>query len=90
MTKDEQQVLKKLVKEGAIDALKSSEGQGAIVNALKSDEGKDAIAKALSTEKAKDVILDVFIEAFHEVVVPVFEEQNIKIKRLEKVVGVAA
>lgn len=74
MTNADKKEFKVLIKEGTIEALKSSEGQ-------------DAIAGALITEKAKDVILDVFVEAFHEVVVPAFENQNKKIQRLEKTMG---
>lgn len=74
MTNADKKEFKVLIKEGTIEALKSSEGQ-------------DAIAEALITEKAKDVILDVFVEAFHEVVVPAFENQNKRIQRLEKTMG---
>ncbi len=100
MTKKDQQEFKSLIKEGTLEALESKEGQNAVAGALRSEAGqdaiaealrtdkaKDAIAEALTTEKAKDAILDVFVEAFHEVVVPVFEDQNKKIERLERKVG---
>lgn len=77
MTKQDQQDLKNLVKEGTLDALQSP-------------QGRNAISEALTTEKARDAVLDVFVEAFHEVVVPVFEDQNKRIKRLEKTMGVGA
>lgn len=76
MTDTDKRELKTLVKESTVEALRSSEGQ-------------DAIAGALTTEKAKDAILGVFVEAFHEVVVPVFEDQNRKIRKIAKAVGVA-
>ena len=83
MTRDEQEQLKNLVKEGAIEALKSIEGQGAITDALKSPQGQDAITDALTTEKAKDIMLDVFTEGFKDVVLPSFERQHEKIANLQ-------
>ena len=94
MTKKEQQELKKLVKEGTVEALGSEGGQKAIIDAMHSQEGQEAIQRgtvsALKSENGKDVILDVFVEAFHEVVVPAFEDQNKRIRRLEKTMGVVA
>jgi hypothetical protein len=58
--------LKQLVREGTIDALESSAGQLAIV-------------KALRTTDAQEIFAEQFAEAFHEVVVPVFEERDEKL-----------
>jgi uncharacterized membrane-anchored protein YjiN (DUF445 family) len=61
MTDLDKQEFKSLIKEGTLSALKS-------------DEGQDAIASALKSEPAKEAILDIFVAAFHEVVVPLFED----------------
>lgn len=60
MTADEKKEFKELVKGGSLEALKSNDGQKAIVNAMNS-------------RSAKDVFLDVFVDAFHDVVIPVIE-----------------
>lgn len=70
MTKTDKKELKDLVKEGTIEALRSSEGQ-------------DAIAEALKTEKVKDALLDSFVEGFNEIVLPAFEDQHKKINNLK-------
>lgn len=77
MTTQEKQELKVLIKEGTLNALESNQGQSAIIGALQSSEGKK-------------VMLEVFSEAFHDVVVPIFifEEQKTKIERLEERLGV--
>lgn len=75
MTTQEKQELKVLIQEGTLNALESKQGQSAIIGALQSSEGKK-------------VMLEVFSEAFHDVVVPIFEEQKTKIERLEERLGV--
>lgn len=86
MTKTDKNELKIIVKEGALEALKSNEGRDVIkkgtIEALKSSKGQDAIADALKSEKAKDAILDVFVEAFNEVMLPAFEDHHVKLSNL--------
>ncbi len=87
MTNGEQQEFKKLIKDGTVEALRSEDGQKAIISAIHSQEGQEAIQRgavsALKSENGKDAMLDVFVEAFHEVVVPAFEDRDEKIKNLE-------
>ncbi len=56
MIKQDQQEFKKLVKEGVIETLKSSEGQDAIVTAMSSSRGQDAIVTAMSSSRGQDAI----------------------------------
>ncbi len=79
----DKQELKDLIKEGTIDALQSDQGRRVIkegtIEALRSDEGKEAM-------------LDVFVDAFHDVVVPVIEhlhsDHERRIQKIEDKLGV--
>lgn len=55
---------KRLIKEGTLEVLQSKEGKGAV------QEGTIA---ALQSEVGKDAITDIFVDTFHDVVVPVIE-----------------
>ena len=73
--------------QAVVNALASEQGQQAVVNALASEQGQQAVKhgslKALKSDEAKEILLDNFVDAFHEVVVPVFEEHDKKIKELQ-------
>jgi len=73
MTSDDRREFKELIKEGTLEVLTSSEGRKAI---------KEGSLDALRSEEGKDLLLENFVEAFHDVVVPVFEQQ---VKRFEKI-----
>lgn len=83
MTKRDQQELKILVKEGALEALHSKEGQDAIAEALKTPKSQDAIAEAILTKTGKEAFAENFAEAFHDVVVPALEDISDDIKTLK-------
>ncbi|HBQ51125.1 hypothetical protein A3B42_01280 [Candidatus Daviesbacteria bacterium RIFCSPLOWO2_01_FULL_38_10] len=80
MIAKDQQVFKKLIKEGTLEVLNSREGQEAI---------KKGSLAALKSAEGKDLMLDSFVEGFHEVVVPVFEDYGDRIKNLERKMGAA-
>jgi hypothetical protein len=88
MTKQEEQDFKRLIKEGTIEVLVSTEGKKAIkeasLEALRSDEGQDAIAKALETPKAKEALAESFADNFREVVIPALEDMSNDIKVLKE------
>lgn len=71
-----------------VKALGSQEGQQAIVGALNSDGGQGAFLKVLKSKEAKEIFVDNFAEAFHEVVVPVLENHEKRIDKLEKSLNV--
>lgn len=71
MNKKQQEEFIELVKRGTLEALKSNEGKQAVVSILKTNE-------------AKEVFIDNFVESFHEVIVPVLEQQDKRIKKLEE------
>lgn len=60
MTKKQQEEFLNLIEKGTL-------------RALNSDEGKKAILKVLGSKESKDIFLEVFVEAFHDVVVPTIE-----------------
>lgn len=107
MTTKDQQEFKKLIKEGTVEALRSIDGQSAIVDALRSPRGQDAIVNAmdskngqesikqgtlsaLKSNEGKEILIDNFVEGFHEVVVPSLDDHGVRIKRLERKMGVVA
>src|SRR3989344_1991087 len=69
-----------------INALGSRDGQLAVVAALRSKEGQEAIKtgafEAFKSPEGKDIFIDYFVEAFHDVVVPVFETYDKKMKQI--------
>lgn len=56
MTTKDQQEYKKLIKEGTVEALRSIDGQSAIVDALRSPGGQDAIVNAMDSKNGQDAI----------------------------------
>lgn len=87
MTTKDQQELKKLIKEGTIDALKSQDGQSAIVNAIDSKNGQESIKRgalsALKSDEAQEVLIDSFLEGFNEITRPILENISDDIKELK-------
>jgi hypothetical protein len=61
----------------------SNGGQKAIVSALASNDAKKAIINILKSEEAKEVFVDNFAEAFHQVVAPILDNHDKRIKKLE-------
>ncbi len=61
MTNDDKNEFKVLIKEGTIEALKSSEGQDAIVSALNSEKGQEVLVKS-------------FVKGYHAMVEPILED----------------
>lgn len=80
--------LKDLIKEASVEALNSDGGQKAVVNALNSQGGQKAMLRVLKSKEAKDIFIDNFVEAFHEVVVPILEDHDKRIKNLEQTANV--
>jgi len=70
-----------------VSALSSSSGQDTIANALGSKSGQNAIKKAslkaFKSEEGKEIFGDYFRDAFHEVVVPILEDHDNRLKDLE-------
>ena len=93
MTKQDEQLFRKIVKEETLGVLKSSGGQEAIIGAMNSNGGQEAIKKgalaAIESEEGHDILIDSFVEGFHEVVVPVFEDHHERIKKIERKVGMS-
>lgn len=56
MTNGDKKELKGLIKEGTIEALKSSEGQDAIVGAMRSEGGQASIIDAMNSIDGQDAI----------------------------------
>ena len=73
-----------------VSALGSDGGQRAIVSALASDGAKKAMLKVLKSDEAKEIFVDNFAEGFHKVVVPILENQDKRIKKLETSVSVVS
>lgn len=80
MTQDEKQEFKKLVKDSTIEAIASESGKSVIkeaaIEALQSEQGQKAMIKVLLSSEAKEIFSENFADAFHEVVVPVFEDRD--------------
>lgn len=57
MTKDDKKEFKVLIKEGTIEALKSSGGQDAIVGAMRSEGGQGAVVEAMQSQGGQDAII---------------------------------
>ncbi|MBI2086186.1 hypothetical protein HYT74_02490 [Candidatus Daviesbacteria bacterium] len=72
MTKQEQQDLKKVIKEAVLEVLKSTEGQEAIVDALRSKSGQQVLVKS-------------FVAGYNEMVEPMLEDiwHDIKTIKIE-------
>ncbi len=64
-------------KQAVVNALASEQGKQAVVNALASEQGKQAIKQgtisALKSKEGREAVEDIFLDSFHEVVVPAIE-----------------
>lgn len=88
MTKQEEKDFKRLIKEGTLEALNSTDGQEAVVSAMRSTGGKNAIKEgtleALRSEEGQDILTDNFVNGFNEVVLPALEDHHNRIKKVER------
>lgn len=88
MTKQEEQTFLSLIKNGTIDALKSSDGQGAIVNAMHSKEGQEAIKRgalaAFESKEGKKIFGENFVEVYNDILLPTLENMSDDIRVLRE------
>lgn len=88
MTKQDEQTFRKLVREETVGALRSQDGQGAIVDAMNSIDGQSAIKRgslsALKSEEGQNILLDHFVDTFHEIADETFEDMTKDIREIKE------